>query len=90
MTTKQSATITVDGGYAPAEIVLKQGIPAELTFTRVNDAGCLDQVHSPALGFNRDLPLNQPQTVTIDTSQAGEFSFSCGMDMFSGKVVVQP
>ncbi|MCI1553128.1 MAG: cupredoxin domain-containing protein [Levilactobacillus sp.] len=90
MTIKQSANITVDGGYQPAEIVLKAGVPADLTFTRVSDAGCLDQVHSAALKFSRDLPLNQPQTVTVDTSTPGEFPFSCGMDMFFGKVVVQP
>lgn len=88
--TKQTANITVDGGYQPATVVLTQGTPAELTFTRVNDAGCLDQVHSDSLGFSRDLPLNQPQTVSVDTSQAGEFPFSCGMDMFFGKVVVKP
>lgn len=90
MTAKQSATIIVNGGYAPATVILTQGIPAELTFERTNDAGCLDQVHSQSLNFNEALPLNEPRTVSIDTSQIGEFSFSCGMDMFFGKVVVQP
>ncbi|KLD59399.1 copper-binding protein, partial [Lactiplantibacillus plantarum] len=34
------------------------------------------------------LPLDQPQTVTVPTDRAGEFYFSCGMDMVSGKVVI--
>lgn len=90
MTNKQSATIIVDGGYSPAKVVLTQGVPATLTFKRINDAGCLDQVHSESLHFSEDLPLNESRTVTVDTSQAGEFAFSCGMDMFFGKVVVAP
>jgi plastocyanin domain-containing protein len=90
MTNKQSATVIVNGGYSPAEVVLTQGVPAELTFKRINDAGCLDQVHSKSLNFSEDLPLNEARTVTIDTSKAGEFPFSCGMDMFFGKVVVHP
>ncbi|WP_337692312.1 cupredoxin domain-containing protein [Levilactobacillus zymae] len=85
MTEKQ---ITVDGGYAPQEIHVKQGEPAQLTFKRVSDRGCLDQVHSAALAFKLDLPLNAPQTVTIPTDQAGKFDFSCGMDMVHGKVVI--
>lgn len=90
MKNTQSATIIVDGGYSPAEVDLTQGVPATLTFKRINDAGCLDQVHSTSLNFSEDLPLNEERTVTVDTSQAGEFPFSCGMDMFFGKVVVHP
>lgn len=88
MTEKQQATVTVAGGYQPAVINLKQGVPAEITFTRTSAQGCLDVVHSGELKFETDLPLNQPQTVTIPTDQAGTFDFSCGMDMIHGKVVI--
>ena len=88
MTNQQQIKITVNGNYEPAVITLKKGIPAQLTFTRTSTQGCLEQVHSTALHFATDLPLNQPQTVTVPTDQAGEFQFSCGMDMVSGKVVV--
>ena len=80
--------ITVDGGYTPNVVHVKQGQPAQLKFNRVSDQGCLQQVHSEALGFNEALPLNQPVTVEVPTDQAGEFTFSCGMDMFHGKVVI--
>ncbi|WP_318765082.1 cupredoxin domain-containing protein [Lactiplantibacillus carotarum] len=86
---KQTVNVTVKGGYQPQVVELKRGVPAELTFTRTSDQGCLDVVHSDALKFKTDLPLDQPQTVTIPTDQAGEFEFSCGMDMFSGKVVIK-
>ncbi|MFD1486210.1 cupredoxin domain-containing protein [Lacticaseibacillus baoqingensis] len=84
----QKVNVTVAGGYQPAVVNLRQGIPAEITFTRTSDAGCLDVVHSKDFDFETELPLDQPQTVTIDTAKAGEFGFSCGMDMFHGKVVI--
>ncbi|BDZ31961.1 cupredoxin domain-containing protein [Lactiplantibacillus sp. WILCCON 0030] len=85
---KQVAAITVAGSYQPQVVTLKQGLSAELTFTRTKAQGCLDVVHSKALDFETELPLNQPQTIKISTDQTGEFEFSCGMDMFHGKVVI--
>lgn len=84
----QTVQVTVDGGYAPQEVHLKQGQPATITFTRVSSRGCLDEVQSADLAFNRALPLNQPTTVAVATDQAGTFGFSCGMDMVHGKVVI--
>ncbi|GEO69320.1 cupredoxin domain-containing protein [Levilactobacillus acidifarinae] len=86
--TTQKETVIVEGSYAPTMVEFKQGVPAELTFLRLNNQGCLDKVHSDALMFNLDLPINAPQTVTIPTDQAGVFDFSCGMDMVHGKVVI--
>lgn len=85
----QKVNVTVAGGYQPQVVTLKKNIPAEITFTRTNAQGCLDIVHSKELGFETELPLNESQTVNIPTDKLGEFTFSCGMDMFSGKVVVQ-
>ncbi|MFD1549491.1 cupredoxin domain-containing protein [Levilactobacillus fuyuanensis] len=88
--TTQNATVIVNGGYQPDTVVLKQGVPATITFNRINDAGCLDQVQLPDFDVLADLPLNQPQEIVIDTSQAGTYKFACGMDMFRGKVVIEP
>lgn len=85
----QKVNVTVAGGYDPEVVTLKQGVPAELTFTRTNEKGCLDVVHSEQMGFEEELPLNQPKTVTVPTDKAGEYQFSCGMDMVFGKVVVE-
>lgn len=85
---KQTMNVTVAGGYEPSIIKFKQGVPAEINFTRTNDQGCLDVVHSKALNFSEELPINVTKTVQVPTDKAGEFSFSCGMDMFSGKVEV--
>ena len=87
---KQNATVTVDGGYHPDTVVLKQGIPATITFNRINAAGCLDQVQLPDFDVLADLPLNKPQEIAFDTSKAGTYKFACGMNMFRGKVVIEP
>lgn len=89
MSEKQNIKITVAGGYDPETVSVKQGVPTTLTFTRTNTQGCLDVVHSKALNFEMELPIDQPQTVAIDTSKAGRFTYSCGMDMFAGHVEVK-
>ena len=89
MSELQKVDVTVAGGYEPEVVRLKRGVPAEVTFTRTSTQGCLDVVHSKELGFEEDLPIDEPKTVTINTEKAGEFEFSCGMDMFHGKVIVK-
>lgn len=86
---KQTVNVTVAGGYEPSVIKLKKGIPAEINFKRTNDQGCLDVVHSNELGFSEKLPINVTKTVQVPTDKSGEFGFSCGMDMFKGKVEVE-
>ncbi len=81
--------ISVDvsqGFYAPNQIVLKAGVPAEITFA--NGTGCTQQVVSDALGFSEDMG-NGPVTVKIDSPQPGEYPFYCGMQMVYGKIVVK-
>ena len=84
----QSATITVDGGYSPAVLALKAGIPAKITFLRKDPSGCLEEVIMPDFGIAEKLPVNQPLTVTINPEKVGEFTYTCGMRMFSGKIQV--
>ncbi|ASG80361.1 cupredoxin domain-containing protein [Lactiplantibacillus pentosus] len=85
----QQVDVEVNGGYSPEQVVLKQGVPAVLNFTRKDASGCLDHVVFSDFGINRELPQNQTQTVTIDTSKAGEYQWACGMDMFHGKVIIK-
>ncbi|MFD1465295.1 cupredoxin domain-containing protein [Lapidilactobacillus mulanensis] len=90
MTTQsQNIEVIVDGGYQPSTVTLKQGQPAQLTFKRLSDKGCLDTIVLPEFGIKKFLPLNEAQTFNIDTAKAGEYQFSCGMDMAHGKVVIQ-
>ncbi|BDR57977.1 cupredoxin domain-containing protein [Xylocopilactobacillus apicola] len=85
----QNVEVVVDGGYKPSTVVVKQGEPAEITFNRKDPSSCLDQVVFPDWGINEFLPENEVHEVKIDTSKPGVYQYTCGMDMFHGKVVVE-
>ena len=86
---QQSINVEVDGGYSPETVVLKQGVPATINFTRKDPSSCLDRVVFPDFGINQELPKDETKQVQIDTSKTGEYEWACGMDMFHGKVVVK-
>ncbi len=82
-------TIDVDlstGTYNPNVIVLKAGVPAQITFGQ--SSGCTGQVMSKELGFYEDLTTGA-KTVKLPALDAGEYAFSCGMEMVFGKIVVK-
>lgn len=81
-------TISVDVGatYSPNVIKLKAGVPAEITFGQGN--GCTAQVVSADLGFSEDLTAG-PRVVKLPALTTGTYSFSCGMSMVFGKIVVE-
>lgn len=85
---EQSATITVNGGYSPAVLSLHVGTPAKITFLRTDPSSCLEEVIMPDFGIAEKLPVNKPFVVTILPKTVGEFSYTCGMRMFSGKITV--
>jgi hypothetical protein len=74
------------GSYNPSEIVLKAGVPAEITFGQ--SSGCTAQVQSQDLGFFEDL-TGGPKTVGLPALKAGTYTFSCGMQMVFGSIVVK-
>ncbi|WP_295776063.1 cupredoxin domain-containing protein [uncultured Limosilactobacillus sp.] len=84
----QVVKIKVNHGQEPAVVKVKQGKPAQLVFKRTNPSTCLEKVKSTQLGFDQSLPMNQAVTISIPTDQAGEYEYTCGMEMFKGKVVV--
>lgn len=84
----QKITVDTSNGYNPNTIKLTAGIPAEITFKQAS--GCLGQVQSKDFGFYEDLTTGD-KTVRIeaDKLQPGEYSFSCGMQMQFGTIVVE-
>lgn len=86
----QEIRITVKGGYSPDVIVVKQGIPVRLDFYRDETASCSEQVVFGDFGIARDLPAFQTTPVEFTPESAGEFTFTCGMRMMRGKLIVEP
>ena len=93
------ATVGADGtirvavarsGYTPASIIAPAGKPVTLIFRRTDDVGCGDEVVFPKQNIRKPLPLNQDVSVTITPTGPGEISFTCGMGMFKGALVIAP
>jgi thiol-disulfide isomerase/thioredoxin len=88
--TTQKATILVGAeGYKPANVRLRRGFPARLTFVRKTDETCGTEIVIPNYGINWPLPLNTPVVITITPKRSGRFKFTCGMDMFRGSLLVR-
>jgi RND family efflux transporter MFP subunit len=86
----QSATIVVsDTGYEPATVSLRAGVPARLTFMRTSDKTCGTEIVFPSLNIKRALPLNQSVTIDLTPSRTEDITFTCGMNMLKGTVVVR-
>ena len=84
----QHVTINVGTSYRPSSFKLKKGVRANLTFIRTTERSCGEQIVFPAYGITRDLPLNEPVAVIFTPRKSGTFSFTCGMHMMRGKIIV--
>ena len=85
---KVTVALTEDG-YQPTTFKLRRGIPAQITFIRKVSATCGTQVVIPEYDINRALPLNEPVILEFTPNRSGKFTFSCGMGMLRGSLVVQ-
>ena len=84
----QQVTITVAGGYDPDVIVAKKDVPLRLVFDRREANPCSDEVILPEFEVRRALPAFEKTTIEVVPKRAGEFPFSCGMNMLHGKIKV--
>jgi plastocyanin domain-containing protein len=85
----QTATVVIDGGYAPATVTVKAGQPVQLTFIRKEKEGCGEEVQFPTLNLKRTLKPGEKAVVTFTPKKAGDIPFTCGMKMYEGKVVAK-
>ena len=86
----QEVKITVKGGYTPDVVVVKQGRPVRLDFYRDETSSCSEQVVLGDFGIARDLPAFKTTPVEFTPQKPGEFTWTCGMNMLRGKLVVEP
>lgn len=85
----QQVTITVQGGYQPAHVKVKQGSPVRLVFDRQETSGCSEEVVFPDFGIRKFLPAHRQTTVEITPERAGSYEFTCGMSMLRGRLTVE-
>jgi plastocyanin domain-containing protein len=75
-------------GYAPAFVSVKKGQTVRLVFWRADANNCGEELVFPALNIKRDIPVRTRVVVTITPRKTGDLAFTCGMDMFRGKILV--
>jgi plastocyanin domain-containing protein len=85
----QELTIVVEGGYDPARVVAKKGVPLRLVFDRRETSGCSEEVVFPGFGVRRYLPAHEKTAVELTPPAAGTYEFTCGMGMLRGKLIVE-
>lgn len=86
---KDEIDIIVEGGYSPSTIVIPKGRTTIINFFRKDPSSCLEEIIISEFKIKKYLPLNQKLTVEVLPDKTGEFPFSCGMNMFHGKIIVK-
>jgi len=82
--------IVVDGGvYTPARIEMRAGQSLRLRFLRKDPSPCAEKVLFDEFGIAADLPIGKPVELTVTPKTAGEYAFTCQMQMYRGTLVVK-
>lgn len=86
---EQRVRIEVKGGYTPDVVVVRRGVPVRLDFYRDEVADCTEQVVFPDFHVSRRLAPFETTSVLLTPEREGEFTFTCGMGMVRGRLVVE-
>jgi heme/copper-type cytochrome/quinol oxidase subunit 2 len=81
--------LVTETGYTPNVIRVKKGIPVELEINNPLEDSCLSTFKIPDFNIN-DVNLKVGTTnLTFTPENTGEYTFSCGMEMFKGTIIVE-
>ena len=89
MSDSEVQTVTVKGGYSPSKVTVKAGQPARLAFDRQEASGCSAELLIPGFGVSEKLPAFERTVIEFTPDAAGEYEFTCGMQMLRGTIVVE-
>jgi plastocyanin domain-containing protein len=82
-------TIT-DMGYEPSNIKLKAGVPVRMVFDQHGTTECSSKVMIPDFGIEKtEIPTGDPTSIEFTPEADGEFTFTCGMKMLKGTLMVE-
>ena len=76
------------GGYSPAAVAAKAGVPTKVVFHTDNTASCIVYTVFPSLGGQVLLPPSGDTEVDLGVLAAGEVPISCSMGMYTATIVV--
>jgi sulfite exporter TauE/SafE len=87
---QQTAVVIVrPGGYYPANVAVRAGVPTTLIFRSDKASGCERALVIPALDQDVVLPENGDTTIEAGTLEKGTIEYSCAMGMYSGLITVR-
>ena len=75
-------------GLVPPRVTVPANQIIDLVFVRRVTETCGTEVDIPSLHIRRALPLDERVTIRLPPQPPGEVSFSCGMDMLKGVIIV--
>jgi len=81
--------ILVKGVYSPNVIRAKVGRPVRINFIRKEDNECSRFVVFSDFKIRKELPEGEVVPVEFMPDRPGEFSFTCDMSMYRGKLIVE-
>ena len=76
-------------GHSRTSINLRRDVETHLTFVRQTNETFANEVVIPDYGVKRTLPLDVPVAVSFTPKRSGEVAFTCGMNMYRGKLIVR-
>lgn len=76
-------------GFTPEEVTFQKGQPLKLAFFRVDEENCADEVVFKELKITKKLPVGEVVLVDVPTNKTGAINFTCGMNMYKGKIVIE-
>ena len=85
----QEVNIVVKGAYNPHVITVKKGVPLKIIFDRQEDSDCSRFVNFPNLKIHQELPAFAKTVIEFTPEKEGEYSFSCDMGMYQGKIIIR-
>ncbi len=80
----------IGSGYSPNTFTVKRGVPVRWNIEGVNTFGCQAYFVVPSLGIQKVIePGNTANNrVEFTPDKTGTVNFSCGMGMYTGKILV--
>jgi plastocyanin domain-containing protein len=86
---QNTVTVIVENGtYEPSRIRLAAGQNTTLRFLRKDASPCAAAVVFAGLDISEELPLNKPKDVRLPPLVAGEYPFTCQMQMYRGVLII--
>ena len=81
--------IRVDkNGFSPSSIEVEAGHKLNLVFNRADKDNCGNTVVFPKLKTRKTLPVGKDVIVSLTPREAGNITFTCGMGMMKGSLLV--